>query len=278
MSISLRGPSGGSLERAEDTRGYGHFSDEPFAQFAAPVLARPPGVIDDWEFFLRLGQAMGLTLKMGRRTYGPGDPVPSDVAVLAERAAGGYVDYAELQRFPHGRVFPDVPMPVVAATPDDAEGRFEVMPDDVAEELREAFEALTAVETERRPYRLIVRRSRETMNSLGRRLPGLVGRGYNPCFMHPDDLRAEDLLPGAIVEITSDHGSVGAIVQPDRTLRRGVLSMTHCFGGEPGIEDDPHRFGTNPTRLLSLQTALQSISLMPRMTAVPVTLSSARPG
>ncbi len=49
--------------------------------------------------------------------------------------------------------------------------------------------------------------------------------------------------------------------------------MTHGFGGEPGIEDEVLRFGTNPTRLLSLQTDLQPISLMPWMTAVPVTLA-----
>ena len=114
------------------------------------------------------------------------------------------------------------------------------------------------------------------MNSLGRRLPGLVRHGYNPCFMHPDDMSAADLLPGELVDVTSDHGSVGAIVQPDRTLRRGVLSMTHGFGGEPGLEEDLHRFGTNPTRLLSLQTELQPISVMPLMTAVPVTLTPVR--
>ena len=88
-------------------------------------------------------------------------------------------------------------------------------------------------------------------------------------------MRAADLVSGALVELASDHGSVGAIVQPDATLRRGVLSMTHCFGGEPGLEEDPHRFGTNPTRLLSLSTDLQPISLMPLMTAVPVTLTPA---
>ena len=140
------------------------------------------------------------------------------------------------------------------------------------------FEALTSAETDGRPYRLIVRRSRETINSLGRRLPGLVRRGYNPCFMHPDDMSAADLVPGALVEITSDHGSVGAIVQPDATLRHGVLSMTHGFGGEPGLEEDPLRFGTNPTRLLSLKKELQPISLMPLMTAVPVTLAPVQPG
>ncbi len=267
-----------SLERAEDTRGYGHFSDQPFAQFTEPVLPRPAGVVDDWAFFLRLGQAMGLTLRMGRRAYGPEDPVPTDVELLAERASRGYVDHADLQRDPHGRIFPDVPMPAVAAAPDDADGRFEVLPADVERELRDAFDALASAEKEGRPYRLIVRRSRETMNSLGRRLPGLVRHGYNPCFMHPDDMSAAGLLPGAVVEIASEHGAVGAIVQPDATLRRGVLSMTHCFGGEPGLEEDLHRFGSNPTRLLSLRTDLQPISLMPLMTAVPVTLTPLRHG
>lgn len=268
-----------SLERAEDTRGYGPFSDEPFAQFTEPVLPRPAGVVDDWAFFLRLAQAMGLTLRMGRRTYGPDDPVPTDVEVLAERASGGHVDHAELRRHPRGRIFPDVPAPVVAPAPDDADGRFALMPTDVAAELRDAFDAFgseASAGSDGRPYRLIVRRSRETMNSLGRRLPGLVRRGYNPCFMHPDDMRAAALRPGDRVALGSAHGSVGAIVQPDATLRPGVLSMTHCFGGEPGLEEDPSRFGTNPTRLLSLRTGLQPISLMPLMTAVPVSLTPAK--
>ncbi len=261
-----------SLERAEDTRGYGHFADQPFAQYTDPVLPPPEGVIHDWEFFLRLGQAMGLTLKMGRRTYGPEDRVPTDVEALAERA-DGYVDHEALRAHPHGKLFADVPLPVVAPTPDDATDRFEVMPDDVAAELGDAFDALSSTQANERPYRLIVGRSRETMNSVGRRLPGLARNGYNPCFMHPDDLSAANLDPGALVALTSDYGSVTAIVQPDATLRPGVLTMTHCFGGEPGLEDDPRRFGTNPTRLLSLQTGLQPISLMPLMTAVPVTLT-----
>lgn len=184
-----------ALERTDDTRGYGQYGDAPFAQFADPVVPRPEGVVDDWEFFLRPGHAMGLTLKIGRRTYEPGDPVPTDVEVLADRAQSSYVDYDELRRPPHGRIFPDVPVPAVEATPDDADRRFEVMPDDVEAELRDAFETLTSTEGSERPYRLIVRRTRETMNSLGRRVPGLPRHGYNPLFMHPDDMSAAGLDP-----------------------------------------------------------------------------------
>ena len=263
-----------SLERAEDTRGYGHFTDEPFAQFAAPVLPRPEGVIDDWEFFLRLAQAMGLELKMGRRCYAAGDPVPADVDVLAERAQGSGIDYADLQSHPSGRLYPDAPEPIVNAAPEPVAGRFELMPDDVRREMRDALERLGKQDRGRHAFRLIVRRSRETMNSLGRRTPGLARTPYNPCYMHPEDIAEVGLAPGAAIELTSDHGSAVAVVEPDRTLRRGVFSMTHCFGGEPGLEDDVYRFGTNPTRLLSLEENAQPISLMPLMTAVPVSVSA----
>ena len=263
-----------SLERAEDTRGYGHFTDVPFAQFAAPVLPRPEGVVDDWAFFLRLGQAMGMELKMGRRSYRPDDPVPTDVEVLAHRAEGGTIDYADLQSQPRGRIYPNAPAPIVAAAPETTEGRFELMPEDVRHEIRAALDRLTSGADSAHAFHLIVRRSRETMNSLGRRVDGLVRERHNPCYMHPDDLAEAGLESGATIELTSDHGSVVAIVETDRTLRRGVLAMTHCFGGEPGLEDDVHRFGTNPTRLLSIQKELQPISLMPLMTAIPVSVAA----
>lgn len=262
-----------SLERAEDTRGYGHFNDEPFAQFTEPVLEPPPGAIHDWEFFLRLAKAMDLTLDMGRRSYGPEDPVPTDVDVLAERSSGSSIDHDELRRHPRGRLFPDLEPPVVKGAQDNAKDRFAILPTDVEDELAAARADLEATATSGRPYRLIVRRTKETMNSLGRRLPGLARHGYNPCYVHPEDMLAERLEPDAIVELTSDHGVVTAVVQPDDTMRRGALSMTHCFGGEPDIEDDARRFGTNPTRLLSLTEGQQSISLMPHMTAVPVSMS-----
>jgi anaerobic selenocysteine-containing dehydrogenase len=264
-----------ALERAEDTTGYGHFGDEPFAQYTGPVLEPPPGVVHDWEFFLRLTQAMGLTMELGRRVYGPTDGVPSDVEVLTDRASGGDIDFEELRGLPRGRLYPEAPAPVVGPPDDGVQARFEVLPGDVADELRAAMAGLTARRVEDFPFDLIVRRSKDTMNSLGRRLPGLARHGYNPCFMHPADLDDADLDPGAPVDITSEHGTVRSFVQPDPTLRRGVVSMTHGFGGEPGSEDDPRRFGTNPARLLSISTGLQSINLMPHMTAVPVRVSPA---
>jgi anaerobic selenocysteine-containing dehydrogenase len=90
--------------------------------------------------------------------------------------------------------------------------------------------------------------------------------------VHPDDLGELGLAEGSMVRLTSKHGSVEAVIHPDATMRRGAASMTHCYGGLPGQEDDPLQYGTNPSRLLSIDSDLQSISMMPHMSAVPITI------
>jgi anaerobic selenocysteine-containing dehydrogenase len=147
------------------------------------------------------------------------------------------------------------------------------MPPDVAGELADALGDLAAPGPADRPYRLIVRRTKETMNSLGRRLPGLPRHRYNPCFAHPDDVAAIGASTGSLVALSSAHGSIVAVLESDPTLRAGTLAMTHCFGGSPGVDDDPVEFGTNPSRLLSIDEDLQTINLMPLMSAVPVALA-----
>ena len=107
------------------------------------------------------------------------------------------------------------------------------------------------------------------MNSLGRRVP--IGLPYNPCFAHPDDLVDLGVVDGDLLALTSDHGSITVVAAADETVRRGVLSITHCYGSLPGDDDDPRQYGANPARLLSLTEHRQPISQMPWMSAVPVT-------
>lgn len=262
-----------ALERADDTRGYEHLFDEPFAQYTPAVLPKPAGVIDDWEFFFRLASAMGLTLSMGRRVYEPGSPVPTAEELLDARAEGSRIAHEEVRRHPHGRVFTEVLPALVQPPADGADGRLAVMPPDVAAEMAAAVAMGVSPERADRPFRLVVRRTKETMNSFGRRLPGLPRQTYNPCFMHPADVERLGLSAAALISLTSDHGTIAAFVHSDPTTREGVVSMTHCFGGSPGIDDDPRLFGSNPSRLLSIDEDLQAISLMPLMSAVPVAIA-----
>jgi anaerobic selenocysteine-containing dehydrogenase len=180
------------------------------------------------------------------------------------------VPYRAVREAPHGARFPAVAPTVVGPAQQGATARFDLLADDVAREMRDALDTALRPLPQGRPYRLTVRRSKQAMNSLGRRLPhdGPV----NPCFAHPDDLAALDIADGDLLTITSDHGTITAVAVSDPTLRPGVLAMTHGYGGLPGEDDDPVRFGASPARLLSLTEHRQAVSLMPWMTAVPVSL------
>lgn len=259
------------LESPDTTRAYETLIDAPFGQYTPAVLERPEGTIDDWDFFLRLTWAMGKSLQIAGTEYAPGSSPPSTDDVLASFTRRARIPLDEVQSHPHGKMY-DVPLSVVGPPTPGTTARFDVMPADVAAELTAVFDA--RADREERPFLLVVRRSRETLNSMGPRLPGLPRRGYNPCFVHPEDLAKLGLEPGAVVTIAADHGAVTAVVDADASMRPGVVSMTHAFGGLPG-DDDPLIRGVNTGRLISLDNELQAISAMPRMSAVPVTIEAA---
>jgi len=126
------------------------------------------------------------------------------------------------------------------------------------------------------PYRLVCRRLLHTYNSSGQDLDKLRRKwSYNPASMHPDDLEREGLVGGDLVEITSKTGSIRGIVQPDDTLRTGLVSMPHAFGGLPGEQDKNIReFGTNPSRLLRVDGEMDHYTGQPRMSNLPVRVAA----
>jgi hypothetical protein len=59
------------------------------------------------------------------------------------------------------------------------------------------------------------------------------------------------------------------VAREDRDLRRGVISITHGFGGLPGRVDS-QRDGVSVNLLTSSVHGRQTINAMPRMSALPV--------
>ena len=113
---------------------------------------------------------------------------------------------------------------------------------------------------------LIVRRMRHAMNG---QEPDRPTPGHNPAFLHPQDIEALGLDEGDQVEISSGYSSIIGIVEEDARLRPGVLSMSHCFGGLPGEDEDPEA-GACTGRLVDARTHHQAINAMPTMSGVPV--------
>ncbi len=245
-----------SLERPDHTRGYEHLYSEPFAQWTDAVLPKPPGTVEDWEFFHDLASAMGLPLRIGSNSYEPGEEKPASADLLAVSARRARIPYADVQRHPSG-ITPDGLEPVRVAEPaSDAAERFVVMAPDVAAELAAALEDTPASGTS--PLRLVVRRAKGSINSVA------TGSMTNPCRVHPADVERLGLVDGDPITVSTDHGAIDTTVAIDSSLRPGVATMTHCI--------DP-----NPSHLLSLTQRRQSINAMPWITAVPIDVTSRAP-
>ncbi len=127
-------------------------------------------------------------------------------------------------------------------------------------------------------YRLVSRRLPDVYNSSGHDLPRLTRRWrHNPAFMNPADLEKDGLEPGDAIEIASGYATIAGVVERDATLRSGVISMTHAFGGFP---DDPPRVravGANTGALTPVDRDYDPISGIPRMSAIPVNVRRAGP-
>jgi len=246
----------------------------PIMQYTPPVLEMPTGVIEDWEFVWGLAKRLGvqLTLKVG--PYGaeyasiPGGlkvdmqnkPNVDDFFSWAYRNAP--ITYADLKRHA-GAISPDVAPTIVRAADTQNTARLDLMPADVAQELQDYREKAGEAGYD---YLLCSRRLLEIMNS-SFRLNERVRSRYkaNRLFMNPDDIAAAGLRDGQGAEIQSKHGKVMGYIAQDRTLRRGVVSMTHHWAAVEGSRDG------HSANLISIDPRdLSAISYMPHQSAIPV--------
>ncbi|QTJ67613.1 molybdopterin-dependent oxidoreductase [Rhodococcus sp. ZPP] len=250
-------------ERADHTVIMEPFFPRPFAQYTPAIVTAPPGVVDDWRFFLDLAAASGQPVKFAGRILDPAEP-PTSEQLLAMMTERGRVPFANLVAAPHGHLAGRSGAVVGRATEEGAGHRLTLMPEDVRDELHAAL--MDKAVTTQFPFLLTVRRIREAVNSTGTRVPGLVPGGANPASLHPADLAALGIGDGQAVTVRSASGRLRATARADVTLARGSVSMTHCFGSVDPRED----VGVNVNALTGTGEGVQSINAMPTMTAVPV--------
>lgn len=256
---------------------------EAFAQYAPPVVPKPPGTIHDWQFFWCVASRMKIQLTLKYWNYGlnygalPGgleldlhrEPDPEDlIRHLCEHSR---ISFDELRANPSG-VRPNQPPQYVQPAKDNG-ARLQLCPPDVAAELRGVL--IEAPDT-RFKYSLTCRRILEAMNGAYRDSPR-THRKYpvNWAYMNPQDMTEEGIEENARIEIQSEAGRILGIAKAETRLRRGVLSMTHLYGSlEPSTNPAKQR-GSHTGRLTSLRQYLEPINFMPRFTGIPINIRMA---
>ncbi len=284
----------GMTQRVEALKYYtiGIGYPKPYAQYSPRIVAPPAGsdLVEEWQFYNGLGKRMGLGLTIGfKYGFGKFDEAPpvgidmtkhdnlSTEELYEKICENGRFKLAEVRQYPHGHVF-EVDE-TVASKDGDCSERLDVGNLHMMEELKAVFTFDFATEHATRgyPFRLISRRSNNFINSAGRTLPGgklTRGKRYNPLFMHPADLEELGLTTGDTVTIASRHDRIPSIVEADQTIRRKVVAMYHCFGGLIDEDDAFVDQGSNVGRLTPTDTEYDSISGIPRMSNIAVSITA----
>lgn len=230
---------------------------QPYSQFSEAVLPPPPGseLIDDWRVFWELARRTGHAINFDGVPIAMDAPPSSDTLfrILIRHSA---FPADELLGETRGALFESDPMLVGAAEPDPP--RFQLAPRDIVAEL-------AALAEDHRPasaLRLVCGRVRDVQNSMYHGLPSIARRmATNPLAMHPDDMAARGLAPGDAVLVTTAHGRITVKVQPDSSLRRGVVTLNHGWGDGRGV---------NVNALTSLTGGRQAINAMPVLSGFDV--------
>ncbi|MFL2935222.1 MAG: molybdopterin-dependent oxidoreductase [Myxococcota bacterium] len=297
-TLSLEVPGVSVSSEAIEQTYIAHGYSEPYAQYT-PALVEPPAnsdVIEEWKFFYRLAQRMGIQLNLYPIRPEAGtlrekrNPIeldmskePSSDQMLEYLMNGSRIDLSEIRRHPHGKIYDDATARVEPADP-DCPDRLDVGNPDMLEELEGVLEEVPnerlrgepETTEEEFPFQLISRRLPNVYNSSGRDIDKLTrGRTYNPAFLHPDDLRELDIEAGDLIEIVSRHASILGVAEKAPELRRGVLSMAHCFGDSPDHDNRTREIGSNTGRLINNEVDFDPYSGIPRMSAIPVAIRPA---
>jgi anaerobic selenocysteine-containing dehydrogenase len=266
-------------------QGYGY--PDPFG-VAQPALVEPPAgadVIDAWRVYYRLARHMGLQLECGSMFASELSPMdmasePSTEDIHAFIAAGSAVPLDRLAQYPNGHVFEDARVrvgPRAAGCSD----RLDLASPDILAQIdalgREVVSTRRTTSAEF-PLLMVPRRMQNVTNGTIRLEPERLKVTTNPAYLHPAELAVRGLVPGDLARVRSRHGSIEVVVAADEDLRRGVLAIAHGFGRHPDDPPDPRRHGANVNRLTALDDDFDRYSGMPRMGAIPVSLTPANPG
>jgi len=250
-----------------------------WCQYAPPVIDPPEGseVCDEWYPFWGIAKRLGFAIDYLGKGPLPMDRAPSTEELLAIRMSDARLSFEEVKAYGNGNVW-DFEDAVVQPGRAGMSGRFDLMPEDVAGELRNFMRMTISAgdirsQGETFSHLLTCRRLRNVFCSNGTELAHTRKLlPYNPAYLHPDDMGALGLERGDAIRITSDAGSIQAVAHPDADVRPGVVSLSHGWGGEPVEPGEEWDGAANVNLLIAADRDYDRITALPRMSAIPVNL------
>ena len=264
------------LERADVPTVMDRRFASAYVSYTPAVLQADGDLLSEWEVFA------GLAERLGTRIPLPGGDLPLDGSadddmVLDFSFAKSRLPMSEI-RAKRSTIHEELAIKVVAADP-DASARFAVAPPDVVEEIavvlseKTGAEVINGFDPTKFPFRLISRRLKHVLNSLGREIPGLARVGTtNAAYMNPLDMRDLSLSDGELVRITSPSGEVVGVAEGSDTIKRGVISMSHSWGGSI-TDEDVRLHGTPTNRLCTVDSGRDPINGMAIQSAIPIAVT-----
>ena len=264
------------LERADVPTVMDRRFASAYVSYTPAVLQADGDLLSEWEVFAGLAQRLGTHIPL------PGGDLPldgsaNDDMVLDYAFAKSRLAMSEI-RAKRSTIHEELAIKVVAADP-DASARFAVAPPDVVEEIsvvlseKTGAEVIDGFDATKFPFRLISRRLKHVLNSLGREIPGLARVGTtNAAYMNPLDMRDLSLSDGELVRITSPSGEVVGVAEGSDTIKRGVISMSHSWGGSI-TDEDVRLHGTPTNRLCTVDSGRDPINGMAIQSAIPIAVT-----
>jgi anaerobic selenocysteine-containing dehydrogenase len=267
--------------------GFGLGFPKPWAQYAPRITKPPEGsdVIEDWLFFVGLSKRMGIKLKLQQSfragqyiesppvsfAVDPDNPITTEEAI-EHLTKTSRVPLDVVKSHPNGRIYEEVE-DIVLPREDGHTARLQLGDPYIMGELAQVRgeDYMAKRRDEEFPFLLCSRRENNFLNSIGRSSAMLTaGKTYNPLSMHPDDMAAQGLVDGQSVAIRSMHETIWGVVEADNTLRRGMVTMSQNFGGQPDENERYIELGSNTGKLLSAEDDFDPITGIPRMGALHV--------
>lgn len=264
-----------SLERADIPHLMDRWFRAPYTNYSPATVTATDDVHNEWEVFWELARRLGSDIPLPGGNV-PMDRKPTDDEVIDLAYANSRMPLDEV-RAHRGVVHEELAMVAQPADP-GASAKFTVAPDDLMDELAIVRREAVGADTDY-PFRLVSRRLKAVLNSLGGELSALRRSAgtTNHAHMNPLDMDELSLVDDDLIEITSPHSSITGVVAASPDVRRGVISMAHSWGGGALTDEKVRDIGTPTSRLVSTSDGHDPVNGMVVQSAIPVRVARQSP-